>query len=131
MLQYDEQSQGQAVDEQIQPLRSSLPGEWNFSRFLKQLSKLEADTGLVSEMIGTLCHQLMAEAPDFGRCLGYDGKALSSHSTGRILADKDRTSDPDADGGRHETSRRRQDGALWEKIKQCFGYRVHLIADAQ
>ena len=119
----------QAVTEQVQPLRSSLPRPCNFSRFLKQLSKLEADTGLVSEMIVTLRHQLMAEVPDFGRCLGYDGKALRSHSTGRTLAGKDRTSDPDADWGKHKTSGRRQDGTLWEKIKSWFGYRVHLIAD--
>ena len=102
-LQYDEQSQVKSVDEQIQPLRSSLHGACNFSCFLKQLFKLEADTGLVSEMIVTLRHQLMAEAPDFGRCLGYDGKALSSHRTVSPLAGKDRTSDSDADWGRHET----------------------------
>ena len=89
----------QAVTEQVQPLRTSLPEAWNFSRFLKQLSELEADTGLVSEMIVTLRHQLMAEVPDLGRCLGYHGKALPSHSTGKTLAGNDRTSDPDADWG--------------------------------
>ena len=67
---YDGQGQVQAVTEQVQPLRPSLPEAWNFSHFLKQLSKLEADTGLVSEMIVTLRHQLMVEVPDFGRCLG-------------------------------------------------------------
>ena len=56
---------------------------------------MEADTGLDSEMIVTLRHQLMAEVPNFGRCLGYDGITLPSHYTGRTLADKDRTSDPD------------------------------------
>ncbi len=84
-----------AVTEEVQLLRPLLPESWNFSRLLKQLSELEADTGLVSEIIVTLRHQLMAEVPDFGRCLGYDGKVLHSHSTGRTLADKDRTSDPD------------------------------------
>ena len=108
----------QAFDEQIQPLRSSLPGAWNFSRFLKQLFKLEADTGPVSEMIVTLRDQLMEEAPDFDHCLCYDGKALSSHSTGGTLAGKDRTSDPDANWCRHETSGRHKNGALWKKIKQ-------------
>ena len=48
----------QAVTEEVQPLRPSLPEAWNFSRILKQLSQLEADTGRVSEMIVTLRHQL-------------------------------------------------------------------------
>ncbi len=129
VLHYDEQGQVEAVTEQVQPLRTSLPEAWNFSRFLNQLCKLEADTGLVSEMTVTLRHQLMAEVPDFGRCLGYDGKALPSHSTGRTFAGKDRTSDPDADWGKHKTSGRGKDGTLWQKIKTWFGCRVHLIAD--
>ena len=129
-LHYDEQGQVRAVTEIVQPLRPLLPEAWKFSRFLKQLFKLESDTGRVSEMIVRLCHQLMAEVPDFGRCLSYDDKVLPSHSTGRSLAGKDRTYDPDADWGKHKTSGRRQDGTLWEKIKSWFGYRVHLIANA-
>ena len=111
-------------------VRSTVPGHWNFSRFLAGVVRLEAERGLVSGMIGSLRASLFAEVPDFGRHLGYDGKALASHSTGRIGKGKDHASDPDADWGRHETGGvNAATGAIWRKVTSWFGYRLHLIAD--
>ena len=56
----------------------------NFSRFPGCLIRLEDERGLASGMIESLCASLFEELPDFGRHLGHDGKAIESHSTGRV-----------------------------------------------
>ena len=112
-------------------VRSTVPSHWNFSRFLGRVVRLEDERGLVSGMIESLRASLFAELPDFGRHLGYDGKAIESHSTGRVAEDKTKTSDPDADWGKHETGGvNSKTGAIWNKVKSWFGYGLHLIADA-
>ncbi len=66
-----------------QPMRVSLPNEWNGSRFLHQMIELEHETGLLSAMLGELRRQLMDELPDFGRYLGYIGR-----QSGRVAFDR-------------------------------------------
>ena len=69
---------------------------------------------------------------DFGEHLGYDGKGLRSHSTGRKSRKTGQSSDPEADWGRHETSGKDgRTGTLWRKIRRWFGYQIHLIADTR
>ena len=103
-------------------MRLSLPNEWNWSRFLYQVIELEHETGLLSAMLGEMRRQLMDELPDFGRYLGYDGKAVKSHSTGRVNKVTGRTSDPDAHWGWHKTCGVDKNGRAWNKIKKWFGY---------
>jgi hypothetical protein len=80
----------------------------------------------------TLCERLMAALPDFGAHLGYDGKAIDSHSTGRVRRTTTQTSDPDADWGKHETRGiDHKTGKEWIKVKSWFGYGLHLIADTR
>ena len=111
-------------------VRDTVPSHWNFSRFLGRLIRLEDERGLVSGMIESLRASLFAELPDFGRHLGYDGKAIDSHSTGRVAKGEEHASDPDADWGKHETSGvNGKTGAIWKKAKSWFGYGLHLIAD--
>ena len=69
-------------------VRSTVPSHWNFSRFLTCVVRLEREHGLVSAMVESLRASLFEELPDFGRHLGYDGKAIESHSTGRVAEDK-------------------------------------------
>uniref|UniRef100_UPI0025CDDFD3 transposase n=1 Tax=uncultured Lamprocystis sp. TaxID=543132 RepID=UPI0025CDDFD3 len=110
----------------------AVPDSWNFSRFLANVIELEETLGMVTGMITTLREQLMEVLPEFGRHLGYDGKAIESHSTGRVNRTTGETSDPDADWGKHETSGiDARTGKPWKKIKTWFGYGVHLIADTQ
>jgi len=110
----------------------AVPGSHNFSNFLGNLIELEETLGLVSAMIPALREQLMAELPDFGHHLGYDGKAIESHSTGQINRQTEATSDPDADWGKHETTGiDGRTGKQWTKLKSWFGYGLHLIADTQ
>ena len=112
--------------------RDSVPSHWNFSRFVRRLVELEARTGVFEAMMRCLGEQLREALPDFGEHLGYDGKAVPSHSTGRVSARTGAASDRDADWGRHET--RGVDGRTgraWTKVKSWFGYRVHLMADTR
>ena len=111
-------------------VRSTVPSHWNFSRFLTGVVQLEKEQGLVSAMIESLRSSLFEEVPDFGRHLGCDGKAIESHSTGRVAEGKKDASDPDADRGKHETSGvNARTGKIWKKVKSWFGYGLHPIAD--
>ena len=114
------------------PAFDSVPGSCNFSRFLTRVAQLEDKRGLVSAMTDDLRAKLMAALPDFGRHLGYDGKALDSHSTGQANRKTGKTSDPDADWGCHETQGvDSRTGKTWKKVKSWFGYELHLIADSE
>ncbi len=122
----------QAVREAPADPRAAVPTSWSFSRFLANVIELEETLGMVTGMIGTLREQLMAALPDFGRHLGYDGKAIESHSTGRASRTTGATSDPDGDWGKHETGGiDARTGKAWSKVKSWFGYGLHLIADTR
>lgn len=109
-----------------------VPGEHNFSRFLKNVIALEENEGLISGMTDKLYQQLKTLLPDFGEHLGYDGKAIESYSSGHLNQEKQQTSDPDADWGKHETSGvNAKTGKGWTKVKTWFGYTLHLIADTK
>ena len=85
---------------------------------------------MISAIVRKLREDLMADLPDFGKHLGYDGKAIDSYSTGQQNRETGQTSsDPDANWGKHETKGVDKDGNLWKKVKSWFGYGLHLIAD--
>ena len=111
------------------PARSPVPGAWNFSRFLASLEQAEAGTGCVTGMMDALRGRLKEALPDFGEHLGYDGKAIESHSTGRASRETGRTSDPEADWGKHGTRGVDKAGKSWSKVKSRFGYGLHPVAD--
>lgn len=50
-------------------------------------------------IMSILRDKLMEERTNFGEHLGYDGKAIQSHSTGHVSSHSGSTSDPDADWG--------------------------------
>ena len=109
----------------------AVPSSWNLSRFLLNVIELEEQQALIQAMGVKLREQLMELLPDFGRHLGFDGKAIPSHSTGQVNRKTERTSDPDADWGKHAISGMDANGNPWSKIKSWFGYGLHLIADTQ
>ena len=105
------------------------PSSWNLSRFLLNVVELEEQQGLIRAMLVTLREQLMELLPDFGRHLGFDGKAIPTHSTGQVNQNSEQTSDPD--WGKHETHGIDANGKPWKKINRWFGYGLHLMADTQ
>jgi len=111
--------------------RLAVPSATNYSRFLGSLIALEQRKGMVAKMVAVLRSELMQVLPDFGQHLGFDGKALASHSTGQIAQESGQTSDPDADWGHHETHGVDSSGRAWTKVKSWFGYGLHLIADTR
>lgn len=115
-----------------EPPHPIIPNDWNFSRFLNNVIETEEKSQLISGMIDQLREQLMEVLPDFGEHLGYDGKAIESHSTGHKNKASGKTSDPDADWGKHETTGvDSTTGKVWTKVKSWFGYGLHLIADTR
>ncbi len=82
-------------------------------------------------MTDTLRDELMKLLPDFGKHLGYDGKAIKSHSTGRTNRRTGEKSDPDADWTEHKYRGVDSRGKPWTKVKRWFGYELHIIADTK
>ena len=112
------------------PVFDNVPAPSNFSRLLSNVVCVEEERGLISGMLEALRARLMEVRPDFGRHLGYDGKAIDSHSTGQANRKTGRTSDADADWGKHETRGVDRTGQAWVRVKRWFGYELHLIADS-
>lgn len=104
----------------------AVPREWAFSRFLKNVIGQE---GEIRKMFETLVERVAQEMPDFGRRLAHDGKAISSHGTGRKNRETGATSDPEAGWG-VKTYRGESKGKPYEKTVSWFGYLLHLTVDA-
>jgi len=103
-----------------------------YSRFLRQLrgqlDKLQA-------VFEQLTRQLGEELPDFGQCLALDGKAIASHARPRRKADvvpaSDGRRETDADWGVKVYRGKHAHGTAWEKTVTWYGFRLHLLVDAQ
>mgnify|MGYP005619514037 CR=1 FL=1 len=80
-------------------------------------------------MFESLVEQLREVLPDLGVNLAVDGKAI--HSAGKA-SDKARDGrrDTDADWGAKSYRGQRADGSLWSKVSHWFGYKLHLLIDA-
>ena len=112
---------------------NAVPSKSAYSRFLSSLLNRESQ---VREMFDTLVKELMILFPKFGTNLAGDGKAI--HSFGKPLKKKvngnqlgdDRRRDEDADWGTKRYNGVNADGKAWEKIKSWFGFRLHLVVDA-
>ena len=113
------------------PRRDGIPSDWNFSRLVANVVELEGERGLAGGMMDTLRRRLTEALPDYGEHLGCDGKAIGSHSTGHRDRRTGKTSDADANWGRHETRGVDGNGKAWRKVKTWFGCGLHLIADSR
>jgi len=105
---------------------------WVYTRFLKKLMRHQE---LVDEMFERLVEELRGELADFGRHLACDSKAIRTHGRPRGAEtleslEPDGRRDLDADFGKKTYRGRREDGTLWEKVKSWFGYKLHLVVDA-
>ena len=104
------------------------PPQWVYTRFLK---KLFNNKDLIDEIFDTLVEQCYQLLPGFGRNLAMDGKAIDSHARRKKEGlPPDGRRDLDADTGAKSYRGQREDGTVWEKIKYWFGYKLHLIVDA-
>jgi hypothetical protein len=116
-----------------------VPDAHNYSRFYDNLFEHQDD---IDQIFHRLVEALKEELPDFGRHLAMDSKAIESHGgpkgkeAHQKLARKqleegpDRRRDLDADYGVKTYKGRREDGTKWERVIKWFGYKLHLIVDA-
>lgn len=106
---------------------NAVPSKSAYSRFLFCLVNHEK---FVREMFDCLVKELMVIFPDFGTNLAGDGKAIHSLGKPSDKKDDDRRHEADADFGVKKYKGVDKDGKAWEKIKSWFGFRVHLVVDA-
>ena len=104
----------------------AVPPAHVFSRFLTSLQRHEAE---IREMFDRLVEQLRQELPDLGVNLAVDGKAIDSAGK-KSDKTRDGRRDTDADWGTKSYHGQRTDGSLWSKVSHWFGYKLHLLIDA-
>jgi len=105
-----------------------VPRAYVYTRFLNNLLREEK---LVHNIFDKLVDELENLLPSFGTNLAIDGKAISSLSKGENKTKtKDGRRDLDADWSKKEYKGVREDGTAWSKVVKWFGYRLHLIVDA-
>ncbi len=112
----------------------AVPPSWAYTRFLAKLTRhWEAIERMFDEVIARLAERL----PDLGVRLAVDSKAIATYAKPpRKDADleneePDGRRDRDADWGTKTYKGVHPDGTAWEKVKRWFGYKLHLIVDAQ
>jgi hypothetical protein len=85
-------------------------------------------------MFNKLVDEVSKELPDYGKIKAFDGKAINTHANGKKShkAEKvtDGRRDSDAYWGKKAYKGKNEDGSAWEKVKSWFGYKLHLIVDA-
>lgn len=105
--------------------KAAVPSEHAYKRFLKKLLKYQSDIDAIfDELVETLRELL----PDFGRHLTVDSKAVSTHARGR--KEPATSADPDADWGLKRKTEVDAEGRPFERLKKWFGYKLHLLVDA-
>lgn len=116
----------------VLPAESAVPPPWVYTRFFRQLFRHAA---LIDAMFDALVESLHGELPGFGRWLAGDGKAIPAHArtrkTDAEVAEPDGRRDTDADWGAKTKRKTRADGTAYEKVKRWFGYKLHLLVDAE
>jgi transposase len=111
------------------PLKGAkaVPSKSAYSRFIVAVLK---HSPLIDEIFNNLVRQLKELLPNMGKEIAFDSKAISSFA--RKLGKKkgDQRGEHEADWGKKKYSGLREDGTTWEKEKSWFGFKLHLIVDA-
>jgi transposase len=104
------------------------PDADNMSRFISKLIKHEDE---VNGIFYTLSDMLYGLLPDFGENLAMDSKwvwSLANRKSKR--GNPDGRSEADAEWGIKEYSGVDAEGVIISSKKKCFGFKIHLIVDA-
>ena len=106
---------------------NSVPSKSAYNRFLSNLMNHEP---LVRQMFDFLVSELSMQVPGFGTNLAGDGKFIESLGKPSKQTNGDRRREEDADWGVKSYTGVGKDGKAWEKIKSWFGFKIHLLVDA-
>jgi len=118
----------------VKAAREAVPSSSALSRFLRGLLEGEA-LGLIEGMFDDLVESLRQELPEMGRHLACDSKAVRTHARRprrgeERRRDADGRRETDADVGVKRYRGVRADGTVWERVRSWFGYKLHLVVDA-
>jgi hypothetical protein len=109
---------------------AAVPPAYVYTRFLKLLLRYIEQIGHIFD---DLVEQIRKELPGFGTNLAMDGKAINTHARprkGLCHMSPDGRRDTDADFGKKTYTGVGEDGTTWQKVVKWFGYKLHLIVDA-
>ena len=116
------------------PLRgaSAVPDPMPYSRFLKKIMKNQE---LLDGIFDSLVESLRNTLSGFVKNIAFDGKALNSLTPRKTenkedVSKEDRRKEGDADWGVKKYTGTDEQGNAWKKVKAWFGFRLHLIVDA-
>jgi hypothetical protein len=104
----------------------AVPSSDAYTNFLKLLLK---HSDFVDGIFYDLVEKLGEVLPGFGKTLAIDSKAIKSRSRKESKCG-DLRGESDADKGVKTYKGKRKDGTLWETVKSWFGFKLHLIVDA-
>lgn len=108
---------------------NAVPSASAYSHFIRLLMDHQRE---LDEIFNHLVRLLQKELPNFGKTLAGDSKAISSFAKTYSRNDKkDGRRDLDADFGIKVYKGKNKDGSFWEKKVKWFGYKVHLLVDAE
>jgi len=106
----------------------AVPSSNAYTNFLRLLVR---HSDLVDTMFYDLVEKLRDILPGFGNTLAIDSKAISSRSRKESKRKSiDLRGEADADKGVKTYKGKRKDGSMWESVKSWFGFKLHLIVDA-
>lgn len=105
----------------------AVPSKSAYNRFL---TKLVIHEFLIRGMFNFLVEELRKLLPDFGKNLAGDGKTIESLGKPSKKKNGDKRREEDADWGVKKYQGVNEEGKAWEKIKSWFGFRLHLVVDA-
>ena len=105
----------------------AVPSKSAYNRFL---AKLVSHETIIREMFDCLVKQIATIVPDFGKDIAGDGKAIKSFGKPSKKKEGDKRREEDADWGCKKYHGINEQGKSWEKVKSWFGFRLHLIVDA-
>ena len=106
------------------------------SAYSHLLGKLMAHQAEIDAIFDELIELLRGLLEGFGRHLACDSKAIASHARPRGKDQAQAELEPngrrdlDADFGAKTYRGKREDGTQWEEVKRWFGYKLHLVVDA-
>jgi hypothetical protein len=106
---------------------NAVPSKSAYNRFLASLLMREP---LIREIFDSLVKELMIVFPSFGTNIAGDGKAIQSLGKPSKKKDGDHRREEDADWGIKKYQGIDEHGKAWEKIKSWFGFRLHLVVEA-
>lgn len=108
-----------------------VPTSYAYSRFLDKLIENENE---LKKIFDTLVEEIKEVLPDFAKHLACDSKAVETAANPRKNSDdleRDGRRDTDANWGKKIYRGEREDGTKWQKVKKWFGYKLHLVVDAE